>query len=69
MLDEKEGRHAAERLGLKTVGVVGILLEAKKNGLVDSVRPHLDVLREVAGFYLKESLYRHVLALAGEIKS
>lgn len=69
LLDEKEGRHAAERLGLKTVGVVGILLEAKKNGLVNSVRPHLDDLREVASFYLKESLYRHVLALADEIKS
>ena len=69
LLDEKEGRHAAERLGLKMVGVVGILLEAKKNRFVDSVRPHLDALRQIAGFYLKESVYRHVLDLAGEIKS
>jgi len=69
LLDEKEGRHAAQRLGLKMVGVVGILLEAKKKGFVDSVRPHLDALRQVAGFYLKESLYRYVLNLAGEVKS
>lgn len=44
LLDEKEGRHAAQRLGLKMVGVVGILLEAKKKSFVDSVRPHLDAL-------------------------
>ncbi len=69
LLDEKEGRHAAQRLGLKMVGVVGILLEAKKKGFVDTVRPHLDALRQVAGFYLKESLYQYVLNLAGEVKS
>jgi len=69
LMDEKEGRHAAQRLGLKTIGVLGILLEAKKNGFVDNVKPHLDDLRHIAGFYLKESLYRHVLDLAGEMKS
>jgi len=68
LLDEKEGRHTAQRLRLTTVGVVGILLEAKKNGFVDNVKPHLDDLRHIAGFYLKESLYRYVLDLTGEIK-
>jgi len=67
LLDEKEGRHAAKRLGLKVVGVVGMLLEAKNNGFVDSVRPHLDALRYIAGFYLEESFYQYVLDLAGEI--
>jgi len=66
LLDEKEGRRAAKRLGLRVVGVVGVLLEAKANGSVDIVRPHLDGLRQTAGFYLSESLYRHALALAGE---
>ena len=66
LLDEKEGRRAAKRLGLRVVGVVGVLLEAKANGSVDIVRPRLDGLRQTAGFYLSESLYRHALALAGE---
>jgi uncharacterized protein len=66
LLDEKEGRHAAQRMGLKPLGVVGILLESKERGFSHSVRPHLDALREVAGFYLKDSLYRHALNLAGE---
>ena len=67
MLDEKEGRHAAKRLGLKVGGVVGMLPEAKNNGFVDSVRPHLDALRHIAGFYLEEPFYQYVLNLAGEI--
>lgn len=66
LLDEKEGRRAAKRLGLHIVGVVGVLLEARANRVVDALRPHLDALRQTAGFYLSESLYHHALALAGE---
>jgi predicted nucleic acid-binding protein len=66
LLDEKEGRHVAQRLGLRVVGVGGILLEAKATGAIDVVRPHLDALRQTAGFYLSDSVYRYLLALAGE---
>lgn len=66
LLDEKEGRHAAQRLGLRVVGTVGVLLEAKASGNVDTVGPHLDALRQTAGFYLSRSLYQHALVLAGE---
>ena len=66
LLDEKEGRHAAQRFGLRVIGVVGILLEAKTSGAVGTVRPHLDAFRQTAGFYLSTSLYQHALAMAGE---
>ena len=66
--DEKEGRNTARRMKLKPVGVIGVLLEAKKKGLLNSVRPHLDSLRQIAGFWIEESLYRHALELAGENK-
>ena len=66
LLDEKEGRHAARRLGLQVVGTVGILLEAKARGLIGVVRPHLDALRRMAGFYLASSVYRYALTLANE---
>jgi len=65
-LDEREGRRVAQRFGLRVVGVVGILLEAKANGVLDTVRPHLDDLRRNAGFYLNDALYAHALLLAGE---
>jgi predicted nucleic acid-binding protein len=66
LLDEKEGLHAARRLGLRVIGVVGILLEAKANGMLDSVHPALDALRQSAGFYLSAPLYKYALMLAGE---
>jgi len=66
LLDEKEGRRAAQRLGLHVVGVLGVLLEAKRKGLVATIRPHLDALRQTAGFYLSETLYLHALELAAE---
>ena len=66
LLDEKEGRHAGQRLGLRVVGTVGVLLEARASGAIDMVRPYLDALRQTSGFYLSPSLYQHALALAGE---
>jgi predicted nucleic acid-binding protein len=66
LLDEREGRRAAQRLGLHVVGVVGVLVEAKANDALDALRPHLDALRQTAGFYLSESLYRHALEQMGE---
>ncbi len=66
LLDEKEGRHAAQRFGLKVVGVVGVLLDAKSHRFIAQIRPHLDALRQTAGFYLKESMYQTALMLAKE---
>jgi len=67
LMDEREGRRRAQRLGLKVVGVVGILLEAKKKGMVKRICPLLDDLRQIAGFYLNDSLYDYALEIAGEI--
>jgi len=66
LLDEREGRRAARRLGLRVVGVLGLLLEAKAKGLVPALRPYLDALRERAGFYLSDGVYDYALALAHE---
>jgi len=67
LLDEREGRHAAQRLELHVTGIVGLLLEAKSRGAVGAIRPHLDALRRKAGFYLSEPVYHAALSLAGEI--
>jgi len=66
LMDEREGRHAAQRMGLQVVGVVGVLLDARTKGAIDTVRPYLDGLRQEAGFYLSETVYRRALVLAGE---
>ncbi|MDJ0838870.1 MAG: DUF3368 domain-containing protein [Acidobacteriota bacterium] len=66
LLDEMEGRNTAQRMGLRVVGVVGLLLEAKNRGLLSSVRPWLERLQTEAGFYLSKRLFRYALGLAKE---
>ena len=67
LIDERDGAREARRLGLRVVGVVGMLLEAKAKGFIDQVRPELLSLRQQAGFYLGEGLIQEVLQLAGEV--
>lgn len=66
LIDEKEGRHAAQALGLRAAGVVGILLEAKRRGFLEAIRPDLDALRSRAGFFLSDRVYSAALELAFE---
>jgi len=66
LLDEKEGRHTAQQLGLRVLGVVGILLAAKSKDMIDCIRPAVDALRQQAGFYLSDALYLETLKQSGE---
>jgi len=66
LLDEMEGRHAAQRLGIRVLGVVGILLQAKKRGEIEQAKPFLEALRQTAGFYLSDALFQAALEEAGE---
>lgn len=66
LMDEQKGRRSAQRLGLNTVGVVGILLEGKARGFIDTLKPHLIALRQTAGFFLSDRLYQVALQLASE---
>lgn len=66
LLDEKEGRSTAGRLGLRVAGVVGVLLLSKSRAEIQVIRPLLDGLRQQAGFYLSEAVYQLALSLAGE---
>jgi len=66
LIDERRGYEVAQKLGLKTVGILGILLRAKSTGHLTAVRPLLDALQRDAGFWLSASLRQQVLSLAGE---
>ncbi len=66
LIDELEGRFAAAGFGLKIIGLLGILVRAKKAGLLPSVRVVMDNLRLQARFYISEKLYRQVLKQVGE---
>ena len=65
LLDEREARLQAKRLGLRVTGTLGVLLRAKKLGLIKSLREELDKLKET-GFHISESLEEEILNVAGE---
>jgi predicted nucleic acid-binding protein len=66
LMDERLGRETAQHLGLKPIGVIGVLIEAKRRGVLPEVRPLLDTLRDQAGFRVSERLYARVLVDIGE---
>ena len=65
LLDEKVGRQTAEEVGLAVKGTVGILLEAKAEGLIDVIKPLLIRLQD-NGMHLSQSLINNVLQSADE---
>ena len=66
LMDERRGRAAAQRLGCRVVGVLGVLIEAKQRQQISAVRPILDAMRTQAGFRVSEELHARVLDAAGE---
>jgi predicted nucleic acid-binding protein len=66
LVDERIGHEFALKLGLRPLGVLGILLRAKSSGLLSEVRAVLDDLQKDAGFWVSQSLREQVLRLAGE---
>ncbi len=66
LMDESLGRETARHLGVRFIGIVGMLVEAKHSGRIIAIKPYLDTLREVAGFRIHQTLYVRVLQDAGE---
>lgn len=67
LMDESEGRAKAAALGLQPVGILGILLRAKHDQQIDSVKAIMAQLRQEAGFFISESLFNVILQEADEI--
>lgn len=66
LMDESFGRQRARALGLQTVGVLGILLRARKQGDISSLAQAMQALRQEVGFFISESLHRELLCQVGE---
>lgn len=65
LLDDRIARQVARLVGVPCVGVLGVLLQAKRSGHVPAVRPLLDRL-ESLGFRVSKTTKSEVLELAGE---
>jgi len=65
LMDEKKGRRKLAELGIQKIGTVGILLKAKKMGLLQEIQSDLFKLRE-KGFSISQPVIDAVLERVGE---
>lgn len=56
LMDERRGREAAKRLGITCTGLVGVLLEARRRGIVNDPAGIAQDLRDIAGFWISDEL-------------
>ena len=66
LIDEHDGRAAAKAMGLIPVGVLGVLLRAKRAGTLNSVVTAMHALQDQAGFFINPDLFATLAREAGE---
>ena len=65
IMDDALARKNAEFLGIRVTGTLGLLLDAKRAGLIDELMPILAQLQEL-NFRLAPHTREAVLKMAGE---
>lgn len=66
LLDDRAGRKLALRLGLPTIGVLGVLVLAKRSGQITAIQPLTMTLVD-SGYYLSQSVVEDALRIADEL--
>ncbi len=66
LIDDKDARTIAQLHDLPVTGTLGILLKAKKTGLISSIKQLIDKLRDEHHFWIREDMYQKVLHIAKE---
>ena len=65
ILDDNAAKKTAKYLGLSVTGTLGVLVKAKRQGIIKEVRPLLAEMRQ-NGFYVSNAVEQMVLEQAGE---
>jgi uncharacterized protein len=65
LIDERLGRLAAKAHQLNVIGALGVLLLAKRKGLLPAIKPKLHEL-VASGYFLSDKLIAEILDLADE---
>lgn len=65
VLDDAQGRECARAHGIAVIGTLGVVLHAKRQGLIPAARPVLETLRH-SGMYLSDQVLTEALMLIGE---
>ena len=65
VIDDEAGRNCAETLGLPLMGTLGLVMTAKKRGLISAARPVVALLKQ-HGMYLSEKTIDQAMMLIDE---
>ncbi|MFM8492256.1 MAG: DUF3368 domain-containing protein [Bacteroidota bacterium] len=65
ILDDYKARKIAERYGVQMIGTMGVLVKAKKLGIIEAVKPLIVKIRET-NFRISEDLEKRALDESGE---
>ncbi len=66
LIDDRAARKCAETLGIKTLGTGGILVLAKRRGLIKNVFPELKKLQN-SGLWISDEVVKTILKQANEL--
>lgn len=67
ILDDRSARQCAATFGIRTRGTLGVVLDAKRAGLIARVAPLIEKIRR-GGLYLSDTIIENALKIAGEAK-
>jgi predicted nucleic acid-binding protein len=66
IIDDYKGRKYAEQLGIKITGTLGVIIDAKLSGHIESVKPMLDKIKNT-DFRLTAELEKRTIEKANEV--
>lgn len=66
IIDEISARKMAAEFLIDTIGIIGILLLAKKKGIIKEIRPDMESLRK-KGYRISDRLFEDTLRKSGEM--
>jgi predicted nucleic acid-binding protein len=65
ILDDRQARLIAKQLMLSVIGTIGLLIEAKRKGVIQYLNPVIQDL-EMNGFYLSNALKNEAIRIVNE---
>lgn len=65
LIDEKAGRKVAKLNQIKIIGSLGVMIEARRQGIIPLLKPHIDVLR-LSNIHFSGELLDYALSVVGE---
>lgn len=66
LLDDHDTRHVADRFGLPFTGIIGILIRARIDKKIPSLKIELEQLRTVGRFWISDQVMQKALITVGE---